>query len=127
MRYLRHNLGNNLIKMTVNIAGHMVRKSITKDTSGNIINLIDEKDGGWIIRNRRVVNEEKWNDLLQKEQDKREAALAATKAVAASSEAQAARNAPAGAVPQSDKVAALEERLNKQDEKLDAILAALKK
>ncbi len=60
----------------INVSGHMARKSITRDLSGNIINLIDETDGGWIIRNRRVVNEDKYNNLLKKEEDRKIAAKA---------------------------------------------------
>lgn len=60
----------------INIAPHMARKSTVRDLSGNLITLIDENDGGYIVRNRQVVNPEKWNVLVQKEKDKQEAAKA---------------------------------------------------
>lgn len=47
---------------------------------GNIISLRDEAGGGWIVRNREVVNEEKWNEYVNKEKDKLEAAKAVTQA-----------------------------------------------
>ena len=49
-----------------------------KDMSGNIINLLDETDGGYIIRNRQVVNQEKYDAIVKKEQDRQEAAKAVT-------------------------------------------------
>lgn len=54
----------------------MFRKSIVKDLSGNIITLMDEADGGYIIRNRQIVNPAKWEELQKKERDKQEAAKA---------------------------------------------------
>jgi hypothetical protein len=47
----------------INVSGRMARKSVVKDMNGNIINLIDETDGGWIIRNRQVVNPEKFEKM----------------------------------------------------------------
>ena len=112
--------------MTTIIADHLMRKSTMKDINGNIINLIDETNGGYIIRNRQVVNQERWEELLKIEQDKREAALAPTKAV--ESPNVHLRNGTAHeATTQINKVDELEQRLNKQDEKLDLILQALKK
>lgn len=67
--------------MTINVAPRMAKKSITKDLHDQIINMIDETDGGYIIRNRQIVNPEKWQEHLDKERDRREAALAATMAI----------------------------------------------
>ena len=105
----------------INISGRMARKTTVRDLNGGIIDLMDESDGGWIIRGRRVVNQEKYDALLQKEKDKREAALAATKAIS-NPQASEARNAPAN---QSNKVADLEKKVEDMGNKLDAILQAI--
>lgn len=97
----------------------MMKKSIVKDMNGNIINMMDELNGGWIVRNRQIVNPTRWAELQKIEQDKREAAKAASLAV----------NNPQApdrtATP--SKVDALEQRVNGLDAKLDQILNALKK
>jgi len=67
--------------MTINIAPRMARKSKVVDMAGNIIDLLDETSGGYIIRRRQIVNPEKWQEHLQKEQDKRKAAQAMTEAI----------------------------------------------
>lgn len=118
--------------MGINVAGHMVRKSITKDTSGNIINMIDEKDGGWIVKNRQIVNQDKWNELVQKEADKREAAKAATEAIGVSPELSALRNKTGVTIEDLNSAKSTDEdridRLEKKvDEKFDAILKLLQK
>lgn len=101
----------------INIAGQMSRKSIVKDLSGNIITLLDESDGGYIIRNRQIVNQAKWDEMVRKEKDKQEAAKAITMQ-------KVDHNAPDRTIAPT-KVDALEKRINEQDKKLDAILAAL--
>lgn len=114
--------------MSINVSGHMARKSVVKDLAGNIINLIDETDGGYIVRNRQVVNQDKWQALLKKEQEKKEAALAVTKAVSAPPEVVEARTKAPGTANTPDKMAEMESRLEKKiDEKFDAILKALQK
>jgi hypothetical protein len=112
--------------MTTIVADHLMRKSTMKDINGNIINLIDEANGGYIIRNRQIVNQARWDELQKIEQDKREAALASTKAIE-SPNAHLRTQTAEVAQKQINKVDELEERLNKQDEKLDAILKALQK
>jgi len=112
--------------MSIQVADHLMRKSTMRDINGNIINLIDEANGGYIIRNRQVVNQERWDEMLKIEQDKREAALAVTKAIE-SPNAPLRNGTAQEAQKQISKVNELEERLNKQDEKLDAILKALQK
>jgi len=107
--------------MSIRVASHMARKAVTRDLSGQIINLIDETDGGWIIRNRQVVNNEKWQRMLEIEKDKREAALAATKAINNPTAPVADRNvAPS-------KTIELEKRVTDMESKLDAILKAVQK
>lgn len=97
----------------------MARKSTVRDLNGNIINMIDESDGGWIIRNRQVVNQEKYQELLKKEEDKKLAAQAII-------HQKVDDNAPDRTVAPS-KVEALEKRVEDMDSKLDAILKAIKK
>lgn len=122
--------------MGINVSPHMARKSITKDTSGNIINMIDETNGGYIVRNRQIVNQAKWDELVKAEQDKRDAAKAALEAVAVNPELAALRNqvgvtpeqvAQAQAAQGVDRVGQLEGRMNSLDDKLDKILNALQK
>lgn len=114
----------------------MARKSITKDMNGNIINLIDETDGGYIVRNRQVVNHDKWNKLVQIEQDRREAAKAALEAIAVSAELAELRN-KTGVTPEQVEQAKkgqhvevktdIEKRVDGLEDKLDQILKALQK
>lgn len=108
----------------INVASHMAKKSIVRDLNGQIISMLDENGGGWIVRNRQVVNQDLWNAHIQKEIDKREAAKAMSHAVAASPEAVAARSGVAVPV---GKVDELEKKVNDMDSKLNAILEALKK
>lgn len=54
----------------------MAKKAITKDLNGNIINMLDETNGGYIIRNRQIVNQDRWNEILKKEEDRKLAAQA---------------------------------------------------
>jgi hypothetical protein len=107
--------------MTINVSGRMARKSTTRDLNGQIINMVDEANGGYIIRNRQIVNPEMWQEHLKKEQDKRDAAKAMT----------AAKVDPAAPdrviPPNAGKIDVLEKRMDEQDAKLDAILAALSK
>lgn len=56
--------------------GQLHRKSIVKDMRGNIITLLDEADGGFIIRNRQVVNQEKWKEYCRVQQDRIDSAKA---------------------------------------------------
>lgn len=103
----------------VRVAGHMARKSTVRDLSGNIINMLDEADGGWIIRNRQVVNQEKMDAYIKKEQDKALAAQAVVHQVTSP-------NAEERVVAPS-KVDALEKKVEGMETKLDAILKALSK
>lgn len=102
------------------VVGTLYRKSVMRDLSGNIRNWRDEANGGWIIHNYQVVNQERYNEELKKEEDKRSAATAQSQAVVASVPIEQ-RNAPPG------KVEELEKRINEQDKKLDKILELLNK
>lgn len=110
-----------------------------RDLHGNIINMVDEANGGYIIRNRQVVNQERWEEILQQERDRQEAA----KAIANQVESPNAhlRNqtpqfkdgeavvseTPKTVEPKIDKVAELEKKVEGMESKLDAILNALQK
>lgn len=97
----------------------MARKTIVRDLSGNIITLIDENDGGYIIRNRIVVNPEKWEAVVKKEKDKQEAAKAQF-------DQKIDPNAPDRTVAPS-KVDALEKKVAGIENNITEILSLLKK
>jgi len=99
--------------------GQLYRKSTLRDLAGNIINLRDEADGGWIIQNRAIVNQEKYDELKRLEADKLEAARAESIGTQAPTQAIEERTG------NPSKLKELEERLNSQDAKLDAILLAI--
>lgn len=81
----------------------------------------DETDGGVIISKGRVVNQAKIDEIKKKEDDRKVAARAEAEAsVVPQHIAEERAVAPS-------KMQELEKRINAQDEKLDAILAALKK
>jgi len=91
-----------------------------RDLSGNIREWRDEANGGWIIQNYQIVNQERYNEELKKQEDKAKAATAQSQAVVSAVPVEQ-RNAPPG------KVEELEKRINDQDKKLDKILDLLKK
>lgn len=101
--------------------GHLYRKRTVRKLDGTIYDLVDEADGGVIISKGRVVNQERINEMAKKEMDRKTAATAQTQQVAAPVEKVEER-----AVAPS-KMQELEKRIDLQDAKLDAILAALKK
>lgn len=100
----------------------MARKSVVKDLNGNIITMLDETDGGYIVRNRNIVNHEKWQEYLKKEEDKKIAAQAIL-------HQKVDENAPDRTIApsQNAKVEALEKKVEDMDSKLDAILKAISK
>lgn len=112
--------------MTTKIAQHMFRKKIIKNTNGQIIDLYDESNGGWIIQKGQVVNEEVYNEMLKKEEDARTAAQAIV-------HQKVDDNAPdrnvtgSEAIKNNNRLDELEEKIKAQDSKLDAILNALSK
>lgn len=89
--------------------------------SGEIIDMSDEANGGAIISKGRIVNQARIDELAAIEKDKQSAATALTVQVAR----------PVATVEERtvapSKVETLEKRIDAQDAKLDAILAALKK
>ena len=100
--------------------GKLFRKSTTRDLNGNIINWVDEADGGWIIRNRQIVNQAKYDAYLTKEDDRRVAAQAIALQVTSPTEGQ--RNGKS-----ETRVDNLEKKVDDMGSKLDAILKALNK
>jgi hypothetical protein len=104
------------------------KKSILRDTSGNIINWVDEANGGWIIRARQVVNQARYDEEVKKEEDKRKASKAVVEQVSATPEQLAMRSGQIPLTTKPDtKVEDLEKKVNDMGSKLDAILNALKK
>ncbi len=102
----------------------MARKMVVRDLQGNIRDMRDDTSGGWIVRSGQVVNKEKWDELQKIEQDKKDAALAFTKAQEAqgmvTQEILAAR---AGAPSMT---AELEKRVDKLEGGIEEILSLLK-
>lgn len=105
--------------------GHLAKNRIVRDMQGNIIDWFDEVNGGWIIQKRAVVNKEAWEAHLKKEADKAEAAKAVTMAKIREDYPETKDGGQKKS--EEDKVANLEKRVDKMDDKLDAILNALKK
>lgn len=104
---------------SINI-GHLYKKRTVRNLAGQIIDLYDEADGGYIIQKGRVVNQEKYDDMIRKEEDKR-------KAMAEAINNQRVTNDAPDRTVNPSKVDQLEKRINEQDKKLDQILAALTK
>ena len=104
--------------------GHLFKKRTVKRLDGSIIDLVDEANGGYIIRSGRVVDEVRYAEVLQKEEDRRKAALAMTEAISVPKEVVAQRTQNPVQVQRMDD---LENKIKAQDEKLDAILKALAK
>lgn len=101
--------------------GHLYKKRTVRGLSGNIIDMVDETNGGVIISKGRVVNQERINELAKIEQDKKNAATAFV------TPSEAPSNVVEQRVTTPSKMDELEKRIDSQDAKLDAILAALKK
>lgn len=97
----------------------MSHKKIVRNTAGDIIDWLDEANGGWIIRKGQIVNQAFIDEMHRKEEDRKTAA----KAMA---EQRSTPDAPDRTVAPS-KMDELEKRIDSQDAKLDAILAALNK
>ena len=113
--------------------GHLYKKRTVRRLSGDIIDLIDEANGGYIIKGGRVVNQERFDEMRKIEEDKKVAAQAILHQKV--DESAPDRNMTAQeAVKQSTKMEELEkknEELNTKfdalDTKLDAILKAITK
>lgn len=104
----------------------MAMKRIVRNTAGQIIDWVDETNGGWIIRKGQIVNEEKYNEFKKIEEDKRLAAQAIAYQ-------KVDDNVPdrtvtgTEAIQQNTRIDDLEKKITEQDNKLDAILKALQK
>lgn len=116
--------------------GTLYRKKKIMKLNGQVLELTDETNGGAIIRNGHVVNQDRYQELLQEEEDRKKAAQALQNATKADPAVEAIRNGTATAeaikVAQSvasapQKMEELEKRIEAQDAKLDAILKALQK
>lgn len=99
--------------------GHLARKRTVKDMAGNIIDMMDEVNGGYIVKGRQIVNPERWAELQAIEEDKKLAAKAVTMQ-------KVDEKAPDRTVIPG-KVEELEKKVTAMDDKLNAILEALKK
>ena len=97
----------------------MAHKKIVRNSSGDIIDWMDETKGGWIIRKGQIVNQAVIDEMARIEQDKRTAGRAMAEQVTHS-------NVPDRTASPS-KTDELEKRIDAQDAKRDAILAALSK
>lgn len=102
---------------SVNV-GHLAKNRVIRDMSGNIIDWYNEANGGWIIKGRQVVNQDKFQEYLKIEQDKQEAATAITKQI---------DNDVPERIAAPSRVDDLEVKVNDMGSKLDAILTALNK
>jgi len=110
--------------MTVNV-GHLYRKRTVRRLDGSIHELRDDADGGIIIANGKVVNQEKIDELAKIELDRQSAAQAITQAVGVRPDLIEQRiEAPSKSKEIEDRMTALETKL---DTKLDAILKAISK
>lgn len=97
--------------------GKLFKKTIVRDMNGGIRDMRDEANGGWIVRGGQVVNQEKWNEYAKVQKDKQEALKAA-------SEPKIREDYP----EQNPAVASqLEQRVDKMEETLAAILKAVSK
>ena len=86
--------------------------------------MLDEADGGYIIRGRQVVNQEKWQEHLKKEADKKEAAQAMAKAISAPPELAEARSGNPSAMKElKEEMVEFKKEVN---DKFSAILEAIK-
>src|SRR3990167_1587586 len=106
------------------VAGTLYKKMIRRDLSGNILDFRDDAKGGWIIRDRQIINQARIDELAKIEEDKRKASTAEANAIQAPPEVVEQRLGNPSV--SNAKIDALEKRINSQDAKLDAILLALK-
>lgn len=110
---------------SINI-GTLHKKRIVRNMNGDIIDWLDETDGGWIIRRGKIVNQAKIDEMKKKEEDRKIAAQAVLNQ-------KVDENAPdrtvtaKEAIANQNKTQELEQRIDAQDKKLDAILELLSK
>ena len=106
--------------MTIQV-GHLYRKRTVRNLKGQIIDMVDETDGGVIISKGNVVNQAKMDEIKRKEDDKKVAARAQAEGVSVPQHIVEER------ASSPSKFQELEKRINDQDSKLDVILELLKK
>jgi len=121
--------------------GQLFRKRTVRNLDGSIRELSDEANGGVIISNGRVVNQERINEMARIEQDKANAGQASAHQVESPNVAQRTGEKPVDTIvphtpppvtPPTPEVVPepkpdLEKRVDDMDTKLDAILKALNK
>jgi hypothetical protein len=113
--------------MSTNVGTLHKKRTLRKWGSNEILDLQDEADGGWIIRKGQIVNQVKFDELVQKELDKQKAREAPAQMVE-SPNAEARNGKPGDIKPETpDKVVELEKKVAEQDKKLDLILSLLQK
>ena len=110
----------------INIAPRMAKRSVVRDLRGNIIDLIDETDGGYIIRKSQVVNQAKYDEILMKEADRKEAAQAIAKAVTPPPEVVEMRQGGQASKDIKEIKEQFQEFKKEVDTKFEAILQAIK-
>jgi hypothetical protein len=111
--------------MTINV-GHLYKKRTVRRLSGEIIDLVDEANGGYIIRRGQIVNQERYDELKKIEEDKIKAAQAVIHQKVDDNAPD--RNVTAQeAIKNNSKMEELETKVNSMDSKLEAILNALNK
>lgn len=112
--------------MSVQVASKMARNKLVKDTQGNIIDWYDDKQGGWIVQKGQIVNKQAWDAHVQREKDRREAAVAITKQRVDDSLPDRTQT-PGKLGELEEKIKETEKKMSDMDTKLDAILNAIKK
>lgn len=113
--------------MAVNV-GHLHKKrTLRRWGSNEILDLQDEADGGWIIRKGQIVNQVKFDELVQKELDRQKAKEAPAQ-MAQSNVAPEVRNAQGGKVaPEASRMDALESKVGDIEGDIKKILNLLQK
>jgi len=107
--------------MTIQI-GHLYKKRTVRNLNGGIKYMEDEANGGVLIRNGQVINQQRIDEIARIEEDKRNSATAFANPVEAPKSVSVEERNVAPS-----KLEVLEKRIDSQDAKLDAILLALKK
>lgn len=100
--------------------GKLHKNRKVKDLNGNIIDWFDEANGGWIVKSRQVVNIERWNQEMAKQKDRELAAQAAASPKIRADYPETKESNPQVA-------SKLEERVDKMEQTLEAILKAVSK
>lgn len=102
--------------------GKLHKNRIVKDLNGGIIDWFDEANGGWIVKSRQVINKERWNQEMAKQQDKVDAAKAVTMAKVREDYPETKEG-----TTEPTKVDKLEKEVNEMKDTLQAILKAVQK